>query len=311
MKNKKLSEIMASLNRSQAEYVPKEKLRSMLHDFANISNSDLLEYVPVKIVACFEEYFRQLYKKIIDDTKFRVNLKNIRTLKDAKIDFDVIEAIQANTISLGDFLSYYFPCNSIEHINENFSELLGVNFLDEMRNKIYDKKIQNESPSEEKISDANDFIKIIKSIFDMRHIICHETTFHEPFDNKSVSQMIQYAIVFTELVDEIVYVHLYPNSPLTQTDMNISAVKSFEEVDQELNRIIELIKTHFKDTESPQNFGYLEKWKEYRKCRALEVASQYEGGTIYPLIYSTEMENVTSQMIRELKQNYKLYKINF
>lgn len=80
MKNKKLSEIMASLNRSQAEYVPKEKLRSMLHDFANISNSDLLEYVPVKIVACFEEYFRQLYKKIIDDTKFRVNLKNIRTL---------------------------------------------------------------------------------------------------------------------------------------------------------------------------------------------------------------------------------------
>ena len=56
--------------------------------------------------------------------------------------------------------------------------------------------------------------------------------------------MIQYAIVFTELVDEIVYVHLYPNSPLTQTDMNISAVKSFEEVDQELNRIIELIKTH-------------------------------------------------------------------
>lgn len=108
------------------------------------------------------------------------------------------------------------------------------------------KKIQNESPSGEKISDANDFIKIIKSIFDMRHIICHEATFHEPFDNKSVSQMIQYAIIFTELVDEIVYVHLYPNSPLTQTDMNISAVKSFEEVDQELNRIIELIKHHLK-----------------------------------------------------------------
>lgn len=307
MKNKKLSEIMASLNRSQAEYVPKKKLRSMLYDFANINNSDLLEYVPVKIVACFEEYFRQLYKKIIDDTKFRVNLKNIRTLKDAKIDFDVIEAIQANTISLGDFLSYYFPCNSIKCINENFSELLGVDFLYEMRNKIPDKI----TPSGEKISDANDFIKIIKSIFDMRHIICHEAAFHEPFDNKSVSQMIQYGIVFTELVDEIVYVHLYPNSPLTQSDMNISAVESFKEVDQELNRIIELIKIHFEDTESPQNFGYLEKWKEYRNCRALEAASQYEGGTMYPLIYSTEMKNVTLQMIRELKQNYKLHKINF
>lgn len=37
----------------------------------------LFEYIPIKIVACFETFYRELYKEIIDDNKYRKYLNNI------------------------------------------------------------------------------------------------------------------------------------------------------------------------------------------------------------------------------------------
>lgn len=66
-------------------------------------DSKLFEYVPIKIVASFEEYFRGKYKEIIDNAEYRKHLKEVEVLKNLKFNFNILGAFQDNEITLGDF----------------------------------------------------------------------------------------------------------------------------------------------------------------------------------------------------------------
>ena len=132
-KQLRLSELKASLSRNGFGHFPSFEIDRLKDEIEVSKNMLLLEYVPVKIVACLEEGFRQQYKSIIDSPFYRKNLKNIRSLKDTKFDFDIISAFEDNEVSLGDYISYLLPCNGIQDIITNLNELLGVNYIDQLQ----------------------------------------------------------------------------------------------------------------------------------------------------------------------------------
>ena len=302
---KKIDDIKESLKRSRGTTYELFSLTNLANLYKDVQNSALLEYVPIKIVSLFEEHFRQLYAEIIDVPKYRCNLKKVKFLKDLRMDFDVIDAFQSNEVTLGDYLSYYFSCNSVYQVMEQFGQLLKVDVKGKLMEKIVDIELKSSESENDARKAASLYIESVDLIFKARHILCHEGAFMNKLENPMVMQMIDDAILFAQFIDNIVSDILYPDFDYTQASMNNDAYGKFEKAENNLNQLIEYIKDNKKDLEP--DFSYLESWKEFRKCKAESDAKTCEGGSMYPCIYFSSMEETTLQLIKQLKSTFKLY----
>lgn len=302
---KKIDDIKESLKRSRSTTYELFSLTNLANLYKDVQNSALLEYVPIKIVSLFEEHFRQLYAEIIDTPKYRCNLKNVKFLKDLRMDFDVIDAFQSNEVTLGDYLSYYFSCSSVCQVMEQFGQLLKVDVKGKLMEKIVDIELKSSESENDARKAAFLYIESVDLIFKARHILCHEGAFMNKLENPMVMQMIDDAILFAQFIDNIVSDILYPGFDYTQASMNNDAYGKFEKAENNLNQLIEYIKDNKKDLEPV--FSYLESWKEFRKCKAESDAKTCEGGSMYPCIYYSSMEETTLQLIKQLKSTFKLY----
>ena len=302
---KKFDDIKESLKRSRGTTYELFSLTNLVNIYKNVQNSELLEYVPVKIVSLFEEHFRQLYAEIIDMPKYRCNLKKVKFLKDLRIDFDVIDAFQNNEVTLGDYLSYYFSCNSVYQVMEQFGQLLNMDVKGKLMKKIVDIEIKSSESENDARKASSLYIESVDLIFKARHIMCHEGAFINKLENTMVMQMIDDAILFAQFIDNIVSDILYPGFDYTQASMNNDAYRKFKKADDNLNQLIEYIKDNKKDLEP--DFSYLESWKEFRKCKAESDAKTCEGGSMYPCIYYSSLEETTKQLIVQVKSSFRLY----
>lgn len=302
---KKFNDIKESLKRSRGTTYELISLTNLANIYKDVQDSVLLEYVPVKIVSLFEEHFRQLYAEIIDMPKYRCNLKKVKFLKDLRMDSDVIDAFQNNEVTLGDYLSYYFSCNSVYQVMEQFDQLLNMDVKGKLMKKIVDIELKSSESENDARKAASLYIESVDLIFKARHIMCHEGAFMNKLENPMVMQMIDDAILFAQFIDNIVSDILYPGFDYTQASMNNDAYGKFEKADNNLNQLIEYIKDNKKDLEP--DFSYLESWKEFRKCKAESDAKTCEGGSMYPCIYYSSMEETTKQLITQVKSSFMLY----
>ena len=152
---------------------------------------------------------------------------------------------------------------------------------------------------------ASLYIESVDLIFKARHILCHEGAFMNKLENPMVMQMIDDAILFVQFIDNIVSDILYPGFDYTQNSMNNDAYGKFEKADNNLNQLIEYIKDNKEELEP--DFSYLESWKEFRKCKAESDAKTCEGGSMYPCIYYSSLEETTKQLIAQVKSSFRLY----
>lgn len=288
-KQLQLSELTESLERGKNYFqVPRElyDLQELCH---KMDNPQLLEYVPVKIVACFEHFFRAEYQEILVNPKVKKSLKNIDLFKDIKYDFDVIEAFEENDISLSDYLSLLIPCSKLADIDNAISKLLGINFLSEFRKKKNGKEI----------------LESVSEIFRLRHIYCHEVPLKKNIDVDCARKLISNAIEFIDDSDDIIRNTLYSYHKSGIEEIEI-AKKEYEKADKELEELIETLK--LKQDKGPfhyNDFSYIDKWKEYRKERALCDSSINNKENYLPLHYYRNMERTTKSLIKELKEDYK------
>ena len=302
---KKIDDIKESLKRSRGTTYELFSLTNLANLYKDVQNSALLEYVPIKIVSLFEEHFRQLYAEIIDVPKYRCNLKKVKFLKDLRMDFDVIDAFQSNEVTLGDYLSYYFSCNSVYQVMVQFGQLLNIDVKGKLMKKIVDIELKSSASENDAREAASLYIESIDLIFKARHILCHEGAFMNKLENSMVMQMIDDAILFAQFMDNIVSDILYPGFDYTQASMNNDAYGKFEKAENNLNQLIEYINDNKKDLEP--DFSYLDSWKEFRKCKAESDAKTCEGGSMYPCIYYSSLEETTKQLIAQVKSSFRLY----
>lgn len=302
---KKIDDIKESLKRSRGTTYELFSLTNLANLYKDVQNSALLEYVPIKLVSLFEEHFRQLYAEIIDVPKYRCNLKKVKFLKDLRMDFDVIDAFQSNEVTLGDYLSYYFSCNSVYQVMEQFCQLLNIDVKGKLMKKIVDIELKSSVSENDARKAASLYIESIDLIFKARHILCHEGAFMNKLENSMVMQMIDDAILFAQFMDNIVSDILYPGFDYTQASMNNDAYGKFEKAENNLNQLIEYINDNKKDLEP--DFSYLDSWKEFRKCKAESDAKTSEGGSMYPCIYYSSLEETTKQLIAQVKSSFRLY----
>lgn len=288
-KQLQLSELTESLERGKTNFQAQIELYDLRELCYTMDNPQLLEYVPVKIVACFEQLFRDEYKEILVNPKVKKNLKNIDLFKDTKFNFDVIGAFEENTTSLSDYLSLLIPCSKLADIDNAISKLVGINFLSEFRKKDNGKEI----------------LESISEIFRLRHIYCHEVPLKKNLDVDSARKLISHAVEFIDVSDDIIRNALYSDQISGVEEIEI-AKKEYEKANKELEELIETLK--LKQDKGPfhyNDFSYIDKWKEYREERAFCDSSTNNKESYLPLHYYRNMERTTKSLIKELKEDYK------
>lgn len=290
------------------EYAFQENL-----DYNGDFNKELLKYIPIATVACFEAFFRSVYKELIDFGKpFSDNVVKFNQSKNVKFDFDIVNAIQTKTVTVGEFISHILPCNNFEDINTNLSLLSGIDFADQI------KKFKRESIFEHVNDNSNKFIENgdqiisdIKRTFKLRHIFCHEFATNLRIEKDEILRCFNNSKIFLNQTNDFIWDLIYPNAPETQTDMNIQAYDEFEKFENDLSVLISTIK-EVKNGNSDFDLNVelfdktMEQWKIYRKTKAELDASIVEGGTMYPLLYASSLTTTTKEKIESLKNEFEI-----
>lgn len=286
----KLSQIKESLYRGMDLYDVQDTIQNLELYYANVNQEMLFEYVPVKIVACFQEFFRNVYRDFIDDSKYRKNIAKLDVFKDIAYDAEILAAFQDEDITLGEYISYLIPCSKFEDINKTISTLAEVNFSKLLH---------------EQVDDCDDMLNSIHEIFSCRHIVCHEVPRYPKINKEIIEKWINSASAFVELTNTVVMDIKYPNPPITTYGMLQFVQKDFDETEAELNALIQtLLTSPHADFES-NSLDYIDAWKQFREAKAKAESATFEGGTYYGIIYTDSLTHTTRDLIKCLKAQYR------
>lgn len=288
------SKIKEALARNNVFMVnPLEEMATLSYEQWEMQSPLVLEYIPIKIVACFEEYFRQLYAEIIDLPQFRENLKE--TLKKTKynLDVDFLSDMNENNVTIGDYLSYLFPCNKLDDIIGTLSSLLTQNYIELIKEKLV-------YLNEDIVRVFND----INKIFSYRNICCHEHFSIEKLSLSDIMDYVQSANSFIEATNIVVKQIEMGVEPGHETDLNEYAYKQFKQADKGLALLVYKLMTLLGD-DGLEDFGYIDSWKTYRELRAQCEANDFEKSELYRFFKYISMQEITKELIMTLKNKYK------
>jgi len=321
MKRNLLQEI--SLVKSRTEYNYRHDFSTRLNEieytfneslnYNGNFNKELLKYIPIATVACFEAFFRSVYKELVDFGKpFSDNVTKFNQARNVKFDFDIVNAIQSKTVTTGEFISHILPCNNFKDINSNMSLLIEKDFTKELKNfekesifeEIEKTVVEFKKSSDQVITDIN-------KIFELRHIFCHEFATNIKIDKEEILRCFANSKLFLNQTNYFIWELLYPGAPETQTDMKIQYHKEFEVIDEELAQLITLIK---KACNKEYSLGLdiilfdesIDQWKNYRDSKAKSEASIVDGGSMYPTVYASSLKRTTKEKIESLKDQYEI-----
>jgi hypothetical protein len=136
------------------------------------SKAELVKYLPIGWVACIEGYFRLVYRDLVDHgPPYR---DNAALLKDIRIGLDHVVAMQAGKFTLGEFIAHFLPVNGLDDINQAMSTLMGVDFLDAIKNVKTDVFEPDRSLADLALSGG--IFESLEFLFSQRHLFAHELT---------------------------------------------------------------------------------------------------------------------------------------
>lgn len=276
-------------------------------------NKEILRYIPIATVTCFESFFRNIVAELIDKGEpYSKNVLKFNQSNNIKFDFNIVNAIQKKKFTIGDFVSHILNCNNLKDFNSNLSILIQSDFLKELKS-FESKNLSNQEIKSTEFLKSNFSIVLesIDYIFKLRHIFSHEFASNIELEYLVIRGTFEHCKIFLFHVNDFILDLLYPNAPTTQTEITIRASEEFEEAELILDKVINQIKGMIKGNE----IGYIDekdfdavifKWKELRKIKADLLSKSNKGGTIYSSIRLNSLKNTTEKMVLELRDEYGL-----
>lgn len=278
------------------------------------NDKEVLRYIPLASIAATETYFRLLYKEILDkgEPYFSNAIKYFKDQGNVKFDLEFLIAIQGKQVTAGEIFSHLMPLNNLADINTALTKILGIDFLASLKKFRYSESSSLAVHSKSFKTNLGNYLNSVSRLFELRHILAHEFALNIDLDKKQIMQDFSNLSIFVRACDFAVSKILGDYMPEYQQGMNIQAQKYYKKTQTELNKLIRQIKRNDPKSEFNQigNIKLFSKaikeWENYRELYAQSYAEMYKGGSLAPLIYWSEMENLTKQMIQNLRDSFSL-----
>lgn len=89
---------------------------------------------------------------------------------------------------------------------------------------------------------------------------------------------------------------------MTQADMNIESYEEYQKVDKELNKVYKQLTSKLEPHQKKLLVESQRQWIKFRDADCDFVASEFEGGSVQPLVINECMTERTKTRIKELKE---------
>ncbi len=103
-----------------------------------------------------------------------------------------------------------------------------------------------QKPAEPIIADFENTAACLSRLFDVRHILCHEMPRRLPYSEGDIDGFLEEALRFTKALEEIITFEMFGRTPLTQTEMNVSAHETLKKKESELEGVLMDVKAEIK-----------------------------------------------------------------
>ncbi len=274
------------------------RLTKLESTFSTLDQSDdeLCRYFPVAVIACIESYLRMAIQELIDSGE--PYLSNAQAIANAtRINFEVLRAVHGKAVTVGEIVSHSIQLSRLDQLNGVMSTLIGEEFLTSLRG-VTDRwrhEVMRE-PKSPVLSDPEKVFAQVARTFDLRHIICHEIASGFAISVPEIGECFHSCTAFLRATDELMSQTLFPNAPLTQTDMNIAAGKSLEEATERLEESLEVLRTRYAEEQVEHLNRTQRLWEEYRDSWSRLVAGERErGGSMWPMTYAGTARVLTNK----------------
>ena len=88
----------------------------------------------------------------------------------------------------------------------------------------------------------------------------------------------------------------------SQLDMNVDAIRAYKKVDKELNLVYKQVIGKMSEQEKTKIKTAQRKWIKMKESSCTKEAAEYEGGSMYAMIYHDCLAIKTKKRITELKK---------
>jgi hypothetical protein len=275
-------------------------------------NKELLKYIPIATVACFEAFFQNMIKLLIDSgAPYNANISGFNQSKNVRLDFDVVAAIQSKTLTIGEFVAHLLPYNNLEDISANFKTITDKELITEM--KIYCEKPGPpyiDSHWQKFRDNPGSIINGVTNTFNLRHIFCHEFATNVQVDVEQITENFECCYVFLTISYRYILHLLHPDSSGDTKQNTLNAIREFQEAEACLHDTIKQIeqRTYKFGSYSEWRMDLLAdsivKWKAYRDSRAHLKSDLAKGTDFYEIWHNRELTNITLDKINSLKEEF-------
>ena len=262
-------------------------------------NEFLADFVPIRLVTLIEVFVREQVREFVDHGEpYASRSKNL--CNNVKFDFLLASSLAGKRFTLGDIVAHSISINNLEQFITIFEVLIDIKI------KIAISTVKSRWEVEVLgidngpiIADVDGIFKSINEIFRVRHIVTHERPIESPYKLSDISEYMKSTGKFLSALEAVCLKDRIGAYPLTQRDMNMSAHASAEQAEAEMNALLEKLyrkgepdKVKLKQSQ--------EAWGAYCEAEA-KLHASLEGGSMWPLIYSSERSSLTSERNARLR----------
>ena len=280
------------------------RLSAIKHSYKQLDPAihELLRYYPIALVACLESWFRLAIRELVDSGE--PYLGNARQLlRREGFDYDILAGLHGQTITIGEVISHHAPITSLSHIIAVMDTVIGGDFR-KCVSEVHDRwKIEIEKqPNAPIIADVDETFRNVDRTFELRHIFCHETATAIEVGRDDIDRCIDHTATFLKASDELISQTLFPNAPLTQTDMNIASHEDYKKEREGLDLLVETIDAALSGERKERFATANAAWESFREASVEVEGLAYEGGSMRPTIAALAATQLVSDRKIQLER---------
>jgi uncharacterized protein YecT (DUF1311 family) len=257
------------------------------------------QFVAIRLVTILEVFTRDWVAELVDSGDPYTSRGAELVKGSLKIDYAMAQALVGKQVTFGELVSHEIPVNDIGDIDRAFSTLLDVSLFASLEGIVDRWAIRvDDNPVAPILPDSAWARAQISRLFAARHIVVHELPDEENFELANIADFARATNQFVEAADQHFDRLLHGEYPATQQGMNAAAAERASEADAELRTLIALLDPDMSDA---RLIAAQAAWEDYRQKQAEYRAGHHEGGSIAPMLYAEELENVTRARIDRLR----------
>ena len=269
------------------------------------SDQYLKEFAIMRSATCLEVFIRESLKKLVDAGSPYLEAAE-PLAKRVKVDLVLASEIIGSKFSIGDLIAHSVSINSVGDLVSHLSLLID-HFIPKLKEAHpYWNEEQRSWPLEPIIDDYDLLMSNLKSLFEVRHILTHELAETAAVDPLDIDCVLKSAAEFVSACEWVIIHELYGAVPRNQLTMNLHAQGGLDDNASELDQTL-LEAANLADLDSTLLNESQKQWELFADKEASWIASEVQGGTMYPMMWAEAKSQLVKERETRLRQLIQLY----